>query len=159
MSGRLRRKIANRAGSGLGSRGSMVRAFFMHHWILLHIPIFTGINLPIVYPSLSCIRSHLSSTFSFSYLTCLPLFSFHRIIEVNYEKETVTMHISSGIIAAVLGTSWFVDAAPTEPSASEFLLELNDKATSQLESSELQFSTRSSRKTCTIANASVRRDW
>jgi tyrosinase len=69
------------------------------------------------------------------------------------------MHISVGILAAVLGTSCLVAAAPTEPSASDFLLELNDKATTQLESTESRFSTRSSRKKCTIANAAVRRDW
>lgn len=69
------------------------------------------------------------------------------------------MHISSGILATVLGTSWFVAAAPTELSANDFLLELNHKATAQLESAEPQFNTRSSHKTCTIANAAVRRDW
>jgi tyrosinase len=69
------------------------------------------------------------------------------------------MHISSGILAAVLGTSWFVAAAPAETSASDLLLELNNKAAFQLENVEVKSSKGSSRKKCTIANAAVRRDW
>ncbi|KAM0190625.1 hypothetical protein ACHAPA_009838 [Fusarium lateritium] len=69
------------------------------------------------------------------------------------------MQISFGLLAAVLGTSCFVAAAPAETSASDLLLDLNNKATSQLEKAEVQFSKRSNRKKCTIANAAVRRDW
>ncbi|KAM0226857.1 hypothetical protein ACHAP5_012299 [Fusarium lateritium] len=69
------------------------------------------------------------------------------------------MQISFGILAAALGTSCFVAAAPAETSASDLLLDLNNKATTQLEKAEVQFSKRSNRKKCTIANAAVRRDW
>jgi hypothetical protein len=100
-----------------------------------------------------------SDQFSIFVFNLFPSIFPHRITEVRYEKESVNMHISSGILAAVLGTACFVAAAPTEPSASDFLLELNDKATTQLKNIELQFSTRSSRKKCSIANAAVRRDW
>ncbi|EXK76468.1 tyrosinase [Fusarium oxysporum f. sp. raphani 54005] len=69
------------------------------------------------------------------------------------------MQISFGILAALLGASWLVAAAPAEPSANDLLLDLNGKATFALENAEAQPSKRSGRKICTIANAAVRRDW
>ncbi|KAF5675193.1 tyrosinase [Fusarium heterosporum] len=69
------------------------------------------------------------------------------------------MHISFGILSALLGTSCLVAAAPTETSARDLLLNLNDKATSALKDIEKQPSKRSGNNKCTIFNASIRRDW
>ncbi|EWZ79971.1 tyrosinase [Fusarium oxysporum f. sp. lycopersici MN25] len=69
------------------------------------------------------------------------------------------MQISFGILAALLGASWLVAAAPAEPSASDLVLDLNGQAMFALENAEAQPSKRSGRKICTIANAAVRRDW
>ncbi|KAF5026427.1 hypothetical protein F66182_1492 [Fusarium sp. NRRL 66182] len=69
------------------------------------------------------------------------------------------MKISSGIVAALLGASSLVAAAPVEPSASDLVLDLNGKAMVALENAALQPSKRSSRKKCTTSSAAVRRDW
>jgi hypothetical protein len=102
----------------------------------------------------------LTSAQPFIFAFYLSSVLFHcRITETSCEKDSVNMQISFGILAAVLGSSWFAAAAPTEPSASDLLLELNEKAKFQLENSEVQFNKGFSRKKCTIANAAVRRDW
>ncbi|KAJ4129046.1 hypothetical protein NW768_007575 [Fusarium equiseti] len=70
------------------------------------------------------------------------------------------MHISSTILAAVLGASSLVASAPTDQSsASDLLVSLNEKATSALEKSDVTPNGRSGSKKCTIFNAAVRRDW
>ncbi|KAF4452131.1 hypothetical protein F53441_4968 [Fusarium austroafricanum] len=69
------------------------------------------------------------------------------------------MQISLAVLAALVGASSLVAAAPTEQSATDLLLDLNGKATNALENGEAQSSQRSTPKKCTIANAAVRRDW
>lgn len=69
------------------------------------------------------------------------------------------MQISLGIVAALVGVSSLVAAAPTEQSAKDLMLDLNRKATTALENDEPQFNARTTHKKCTIANAAVRRDW
>lgn len=93
----------------------------------------------------------------------LSLCSFSSLLSKSLAKSLESfaiMHISSAILATVLGASSLVASAPTDQSsASDLLLSLNEKATFALEKADANPNGRSGSKKCTILNAAVRRDW